>query len=163
MVSYNFRMPAGVAGEISRNGNEGFVESRLLDSTNPPLAFGVPVKVVNGKMRTIASGDAASVFYGILARTAPAIAGDLSATFQTEVPNVNATQSVVRKGYVKVRCTVGTPPLGGPVYMRVTAASGKAVGDLEATSDGSNSVILPNVTWSLVGKDSDNIAEVYLA
>lgn len=44
--------------------------------------------------------------------------------------------------------------------MRVVAATGKAIGDLEATADGSNNVALTNVIWAAAGKDSNNVAVI---
>ena len=59
-----------------------------------------------------------------------------------------------------VACTIGTPVRNGTVYMRVVAAAGKAIGDLEATADGANSVALTGVAWASDGKDSSNVAEL---
>ena len=44
--------------------------------------------------------------------------------------------------------------------MRVVAATGKLVGDLEATADGANNVALTDVMWGVSGIDSARTAEV---
>ena len=162
MTSILYRASSGVAGDVTRP-DDTTVESGLLNAAAAPAAFGAPVKVVSGKFEKIAASDAASVFYGILSRVAPSIAGDLSQTFAGGTPNASSVQGIVRRGYVNVVCTVGTPARGGQVYMRVTAATGKAVGDLEATADGANSVALPGVTWAVDGKDASNVTEIRIA
>lgn len=162
MTSFLYRAPSGVAGDVTRP-DDTVVEPGLLNAAQAPAAFGAPVKIVSGKFEKIASGDAATVFAGILSRIAPSIAGDLVQTFAGGTPNADAVQGIVRKGYVNVVCTIGTPARGGTVYMRVVAGTGRAVGDLEATADGVNNVALTGVTWAIDGKDSSNIAEIRIA
>jgi hypothetical protein len=162
MTSFLYRAPSGVAGDVTRPDNT-IVEPGLLNAAQAPTAFGAPVKVVNGKFEKIAASDTAAVFYGILSRIAPSIAGDTAQTFADGTPNVESVQGIVRKGYVNVLCKQGTPARGGQVFMRVVAATGKAVGDLEATADGANSVALSGVTWAVDGKDASNVTEIRIA
>lgn len=159
MTSFLYRAPSGVAGDVTRP-DDTVVEPGLLNAAQAPTAFGAPVKLVSGKFEKIAASDAAAVFAGILSRIAPSIAGDTAQTFAGGTPNTDSVQGIVVEGYVNVVCTVGTPVRGGTVYMRVVAATGKAVGDLEATADGANNVALTGVTWAIDGKDSSNIAEI---
>lgn len=162
MTSILYRASSGVAGDVTRP-DDTTVESGLLNAAAAPAAFGAPVKVVSGKFEKIADSDTAAVFYGILSRVAPSIAGDLNQTFAGGTPNTDAVQGIVVKGYVNVVCTVGTPVRGGTVYMRVAAGTGKNVGDLEATADGANNVALSGVTWAVDGKDSSNVTEIRIA
>lgn len=162
MTSFLYRAPSGVAGDITR-ADDTVVEPGLLNASAAPTAFGAPVKIVSGKFEKIAASDAASVFYGILSRVAPSIAGDTAETFASGTPNTDSVQGIVRRGYVNVVCTIGTPARGGIVYMRVVAATGKAVGDLEATADGTDNVALTGVTWGVSGKDSSNVTEIRIA
>ena len=162
MTSYLYRAPSGVAGDVTRQ-QDTTVESGFLNPNAAPSAFGLPVKTVAGKFEKIESGDTAAVFAGILSRIAPAIAGDTTQTFASGSPNTESVQGFVVKGYVNVVCKVGTPARRGAVYMRVTADTGKYVGDLEATADGANSVLLPGVTWAVDGKDADGVAEIRIA
>lgn len=127
---------AGVAGEITRPA-QTLVESAFINASYAPTAFGVPVQMVSGLLRVIAASDLASVFFGILARQAPSMAGDTGAALLTGTPNTSSCQAIVKKGYVAVACTIGTPARGGQAYMRVVADTGKAVGDIEATRDAS--------------------------
>ena len=162
MNAYLYRAPSGVAGDVTRQ-QDTVVESGLLNSAKAPTAFGAPVKIVSGKFEKIEASDAATVFAGILSRIAPSIAGDTAQTFASGTPNVQSVQGVVVKGYVNVKCAVGTPVRGAQVYMRVTADTGKAVGDFETAADSGKCVAIAGATWVVDGKDASNVAEIRLA
>jgi hypothetical protein len=162
MTSILFRASSGVAGDITRPDNT-VVESGLLNAAKAPASFGAPVKLVSGKFEKVEASDAATVFAGIISRLAPSIAGDLAQAFGTGVPNGTAVQGVVVKGYVNVVCAVGTPVRGGQVFMRITADTGKAVGDLETAADTAKCVALTGVTWAVDGKDASNVTEIRIA
>lgn len=134
MTSILYRASSGVAGDVTRP-DDTVVESGLLNAAKAPTAFGAPVKIVSGKFEAIEASDAATVFYGILSRIAPSIAGDLVQTYAGGTPNAESVQGIVREGYVNVLCKQGTPARNGVVHLRVVADTGKAIGDLEATSD----------------------------
>lgn len=159
MTAILYRASSGVPGDITRQLYTN-VEQALLNSAKVPAAFGLPVKMTSGKLEKIEVGDNAASFYGILSRLSPSIAGDTAQTFASGTPNASAVQGVVVNGYVNVACTIGTPVRNGTVYMRVVAASGKAIGDLEATADGVNNVALTGVVWASDGRDSSNNAEI---
>lgn len=162
MTSYLYRAPAGVAGDVTRPDNT-VVEPGLLNASAAPTAFGAPVKLVSGKFEKIAASDAASVFAGVLSRIAPSIAGDLAQTFAGGTPNTASVQGIVVKGYVNVVCTQGTPVRGASVYVRVTADTGKLVGDFETAADSGKCVAIAGATWAVDGKDATNIAEIRIA
>lgn len=162
MTSILYRASSGVAGDVTRP-DDTVVESGLLNAAKAPTAFGAPVKIVSGKFEKVEASDAATVFYGILSRVAPSIAGDLVQTYAGGTPNASAVQGIVREGYVNVVCTQGTPARGGQVFMRVTADTGKAVGDLETAADSGKCVALTGVTWAVDGKDSSNVTEIRIA
>lgn len=162
MTAFLYRAPSGVAGDITRQ-QDTIVESGLLNAAAAPAAFGAPVKIVSGKFEKIASGDDAADFAGVLSRIAPSISGDTAQTFASGTPNAESVQGIVVKGYMNVKCAVGTPVRGAAVYMRVVAATGKAIGDFEATADGDNNVALTGVTWAVDGKDADSVAEIRIA
>lgn len=164
MTSILYRASSGVAGDVTRPDNT-VVESGMLNASVAPSAFGAPVKITSGKFEAIEAGDAAADFAGILSRIAPSIANDgapATESFEGGTPNTESVQGIVVKGYVNVACTVGTPARGGVVYLRVAADTGKAVGDLEATADGTN-VALSGVEWAIDGKDASNITEIRIA
>lgn len=164
MVSYLREVPSGVPGTVIDNVHT-IVDSDQFNADLMPIAYGVPVKLVNGLVSAIEEDDTASVFYGILARSNPGSSGDPSFNdFGAGVPQANQIPSVVigpvGGGRILVKCTIGTPVKGGTVYMRVAADTGKAIGDLEATADGSDNVALTNVMWGVSGVDSARTAEV---
>jgi tetrahydromethanopterin S-methyltransferase subunit H len=152
-------MPSGVAGSITR-ALDTSVESVFLNSLKPVLAFGAPVKLVAGKAEPFEAGDTAVKFYGILSRVAPSVSGSTAQLFTDGVPNVTSAQGVAVRGYINVACTIGTPVRGGIVYVRIVAATGKAIGDLEATADGVNNVALTDAVWAVDGKDGANNTEI---
>lgn len=159
MASYTYRMPSGVVGSITRTLDTS-VESVFLNAAKPVLSFGAPVKLVSGKAEPFAVGDTASSIYGVLARVAPSISGSTAQTFASQSPSTDVPNGIVVRGYVNVTCTIGTPVRGGTVYVRVVAATGKAIGDFEATADGVNNVAFNRAVWVVDGKDGDNIAEL---
>jgi hypothetical protein len=159
MTSFLYRAPAGVVGDVTRRQDTN-IEAGILNPAKAPTAFGVPVKLVSGKFEAIESGDEATDFAGIITRVAPAINGSLNETFEGASPWVEQVQGIAVEGYVAVKCAIGTPVRGGAVFMRVTAATGKLVGDLEATADGANNVELVGVVWAVDGKDASGTSEI---
>ena len=159
MAAYTYRMPSGVVGSITRP-LETTVESVFLNASKPVLSFGAPVKLVNGKAEPFEVGDDAADFYGVLSRVAPSIGGSTAQLFASQLPNTDSVQGLAVRGYINVACTVGTPARGGIVYVRVVAATGKLIGDFEATSDTTNSVALTNAVWAVDGKDGANNTEI---
>jgi hypothetical protein len=69
--------------------------------------------------------------------------------------------SVFQRGNISVACTQGAPTVGGAVYVRIVADTGKAIGDLEAVADGANSILLTNAGWG-GGKDANGTCELVL-
>lgn len=153
------RMDAGVPGEITRP-QDAVVESGLFDTAKVPVAYGMPIKMVAGKVTKIEASDVATVFYGMLARQAPSIAGDTGQLYASNTPNANEVQGILVRGYMNVACVIGTPVRNGIVYMRVVLSGPNIVGQLEATADGVNNVVLTGVVWAADGKDASNNAEI---
>ena len=164
MVAYLREVPVGVPGTVI-DYVRTIVDSGQYDPDLMPAAYGAPVKLVAGLVAAIESGDAATDFYGILARSNPGSSGDPSFNgFGAGVPVATQIPSVVigpvGGGRILVNCTIGTPVKGGIVYMRVTEDLPALVGDLEANADGSANVALTSVVWGLNGKDTDGTAQV---
>ena len=159
MTSYLYRVPSGVPGDVTRQ-QDTTVEQAMLNSAKVPLLVGLPVKMTAGKLEKIEAGDTAASFYGILARTAPSIAGDTSQTLGANTPNATEVQGVIVRGYCNVTCKIGTPVRNGVVYMRVVLNALKLIGDLEATADGVNNVALTGVVWASDGVDAAFNAEI---
>jgi hypothetical protein len=159
MTSFLFRAGSGNAGDVTRD-LKTTVESAFLSDTNAPTYFGEPVKMVSGKLQAIESGDAADVFFGILSRSVPTIAGTIAETFGAAVPNPDSVNGVIVQGYCNVIAAQGTPVRAEPVYLRIAVDTGKAIGDLETASIPGENVLLVGVTWGVSGKDADNITEI---
>ena len=74
--------------------------------------------------------------------------------------------SVFQRGSINVKCSKGTPAVGGPVYIRVKAneaAPTAPVGGFEAEADetSSNTVQLTNCQWGGPA-DANGIAELVI-
>lgn len=118
--AYLNRMPAGFAGDVSRKA-EATIESALMAGD---VAFGSPVKLdTSGKLAPLAA--AADVVYGFMVRPYPT---------QDQLATSGSIQDCMRRGYMTVRLASGTAVKGGKVYVRIAAADGKAVGDIEAAA-----------------------------
>ncbi len=164
--AYLFTAPNGVVGDISRT-DETNVEPAMLIAVSSTFAqaFGIPMVYATGGISQFSTGKVAADFAGILVREVPSISGNANQGFDDTVPNPETVSGLAVRGYVNVKCTQGTPARGGVVYVRVVAATGKYIGDLEATSDTSLSVALTTAqaTWAVDGKDADNNTEIRIA
>lgn len=160
MVSYSYTMPCGIPGTVTRVTSYPNIEAQILDQTTPPLSFGVPVKMVSGKIQPIATSDAATVIYGILVRVYPT-SGNGTDGLGVAVPNKAFPADVLVSGYINVKVNGATAPLkGGIVYVRVaTAAAGKPIGGIEAASDSTNTVIMAN-SYFTGGVDANGNGEI---
>lgn len=119
--AYLKRMPAGIPGDVSRKA-EATIEAGLMAETVP---YGCAVKLdSSGKLaKPTASTD---TVHGFMARPYPT---------QDEAAAADTTQDCMLRGYMTVKLARGTAARGGQVYVRVTAVTGKAVGDIEAAPD----------------------------
>jgi hypothetical protein len=140
MTAFTFRMPAGIPGAISRE-SQATLEPNILDTTGAPTAYGTVVKLVAGLVRAIASGDAATVVYGFLARPYP-FNDSTDGLGTSTVPTSRRLCDVMRRGYMTVALAAGTAAKGGQVFVRVTAGSGRAVGAIETAADSGNCVAI---------------------
>ena len=160
-MAFLYGTPAGVAGSVSRP-LDSEVESIELGAT-PPTQYGSVLIMESGstgKYVTVTGATVAADIKGFLVRSVPNISGGIDNTFSSGTPNASYFQGRLTRGYVKVACTVGTPVKGGIVYVRVVATTGKLVGDLEASSDTTNSVIVTGAEWAINGKDGNNVTEI---
>lgn len=161
MTAYLFRMPAGFAGMITRVDTSD-TEPQLIDPTTPPTSFGVPVKLVAGKIQPLAAGDAATVIYGFLARPFPFQGQNIAGTIGVQVPPTSGPGDIMRRGYMSVKVNAGTPANQGVVYARVANPSGaKVIGGVEAVADGANTVIVANAQFMSAGDANGNVEIAY--
>lgn len=164
--AYLYQAPAGVPGDITRTDETNVEPANLVaQSGTYAQAFGIPMKYASGGIKQFVGGETAADFAGVLVREVPSISGNNAQGFDDTVPNQSVPNGLAVRGYVNVKCTVGTPVRGGTVYVRVIADTGKAIGDFEASSDSTLSVALSatQATWASDGKDANNNAELRIA
>jgi hypothetical protein len=79
--------------------------------------------------------------------------------------------SILVRGAITIKCTVGTPVAEGPAYLRAILNGGIAaglVGDLEANADGVNNLLLPSIPgiasahFKNGAMDANNLCELVL-
>lgn len=166
MPAYLYTTPSGVVGGVTRAIETNVEPCKLVAVASVfAQAYGIPLALVPGGVSQWQGSNVAADFAGILVREVPSISGSITNLFNTDVPNPLEIKGKVERGYVMVACTIGTPVRGGIVYIRVVAAAGKVIGDLEATADGVNNIAMPQsvISWATDGKDSTNITPVRLA
>jgi hypothetical protein len=137
MTAFQFRMPAGIPGNLTRV-EHATVEPQLFDSANPCPAYGVPLKInAGGKIQPIGAGDLVASVYGLLVRPFPTSAGQDSLGTSTP-PQIGGISDVLRRGYMMVLLSSGSAAAakGGQVYIRTgNASGGKPIGGYEAAPD----------------------------
>ncbi len=155
------RMPAGVAGDVSRKGLSK-IEPRAMNRSAPVLRYGEGLKLVGDKIQPIASGDTiAADFYGLGVRPYPMQPNSLNQGLAEGSPNVDHPLDVLVSGYMTVKCNAGTPALGGTVYCRVSASGldSQPIGGIEADADGSDCEAVPGAIFMGVA-DADGMVEI---
>ncbi|WP_303678307.1 structural cement protein Gp24 [Ralstonia mannitolilytica] len=157
--AYLYGMPSGIPGDVSRP-SQATIEPGIFDSSFPFASYGIPVKKVNGKIRPVASGDAATVIIGLLVRPFPT--NSSQDPLGTSTPPKTGVGDVMRRGYMTVQCNAGTPADGGTVYVRVAAPSGaKVIGGIEAAADGTNTVVMAGAAFRNAGDARGNVEIEY--
>lgn len=151
--AYLYRMPSGIAGDVTRK-SDSTVEPNLLGAD---AAFGAAVKLSAGKVVPIEAADAASSVYGFLTRPFPNQGGVIGLTSDGKLRAGNACD-VLRRGYISVSLARGTAAKGGQVHLRIAAAAGKLVGELEAAAVADETVALPATFMGPA--DSDGNVEI---
>lgn len=160
MVAYVYRMPHGVPGDLTRQ-SQATIESAIFGAT-PFTAYGLPVKLSAGKIVPMGAGDAGTALRGFLVRPFPTHGANPSDPLALAVPPTSGVGNVLKRGYMSVKCNVGTPAHDGTVYMRITANGGNTIiGGLEATADGGNTITLPNCTFNGAADADGNVEIAY--
>lgn len=132
MVAFTTRMGLPLPGQITRHDDAKTIETCVVDVALPPTAYGSFVKLVAGLLQPMASGDAATVVYGVL--NIP-FAQSTTNTFGLSTPPVSGLVGVVRAGYVAVKLARGTAVKGAAVFVRITVSGPKLVGEIEDLAD----------------------------
>lgn len=162
--SYLYRMPAGIPGALTRD-SVATIEG-IPFATNPGFnSYGVACKVVNGHITSIVSGDSESVVFGILVRPYPITGQQASAPLGSSTPpSVDREANVLKRGYMTIENTQGTPSLNAPVYVRVADSSGTGLpmGSLSASQD-STASDTPQLTGAVFMGAADSSGNVEIA
>jgi len=161
LQAYQFRMPAGFAGDLQR-AEVATIETQQIDASAPPTVFGVAVKLVAGKVQPINnSADTAALVYGINLRPYP-IQGNGTDPLGTSTPPISGVTDILKRGYVDVSLGGTTAAAkGGTVYVRVaTPSAGKPLGGFEAASDTTNTIALPSSCYFTGPADAYGVTEI---
>lgn len=158
MAAFKYRIPAGIPGAVNR-AVQATIEAQVYDAAFPVLLYGVPVKIVSGLVRPVASGDAATVVYGFLARPYPTNSSQDG--LGTAVPNVASVADVMRRGYMTVKLNnVTAATKNGGVYVRVAdPTTPTPIGGLEAGADAGDCVLIPGCVF-MGPADADGNVEI---
>lgn len=141
------RMPVGFAGDVTRK-RDATLEPALLGGAIP---YGAPVVYRDGKACAVAAGD--TDIDGFLARPYPTQLGSDGAA------PAGMVGDVLRRGYMCVRLASGAAAHHGQVHVRLVPTSGKAVGGIEATADGENTLAVPGCVF-LGPADAGGVTEI---
>jgi hypothetical protein len=161
LQAFQFRMPAGFAGDLQR-AEVATIEAQLIDSSTPPTVFGVAVKYVSGKVQPInLAGDTAAIVQGVNLRAYP-IQGNGTDPLGTSTPPTSGVTDILKRGYVMVSLGGATAATkGGTVYVRVaTPSAGKPLGGFEAAADSTNTIALPSNTYFTGPADAYGVTEI---
>lgn len=155
--TFLYRMPAGIAGAISRP-QDLTVEPQTLDSAKAFAAYGLAGKLSAGKFVPIEAADTAAVVVGIYVRPYP------TASQPDKVRQIgtgfNFAADCMKRGYVTVNIGVdaSSVALGGTVFMRVaTPTASSPLGAFLAAADDTNTVQLTNAYFNGPGDANGNI------
>jgi hypothetical protein len=161
-------MPGKVIGKSLNNGFVGsfartpdsIIATRPNKSTSNILFGTVLVNDGTGGVKPADGTFTAAKFVGIAGRETKSALSyqnqDGGGEYQP-----NEAVSVVQRGSISALCKQGVPIVGGTVYVRTVADTGKAIGDLEAAADGDNSTALTNAQWG-GEKDANGVCELVL-
>lgn len=124
------------------------------------IPFGTVLMQASGGVKAADANLTAANFVGIAAAQIQSSTNYLAQNSAGEYA-VNAPVSCFQVGRVNVKCANGTPALYGAVYVRITADTGKAVGDIECAADSGKCVQITNCQWG-GPKDANGVAELVI-
>ncbi|HBS60881.1 MAG TPA: hypothetical protein DEA44_16665 [Firmicutes bacterium] len=150
----------GYPGTISRLGDE-ISRTRPLKANTDDIYFGDPVIInTDGTVQKFGAANTAAQFAGVAMRRIKGATQYLTQNraFYTGQEPVDTLE----RGGVTVNVNVGTPTIGGAVYIRI-AANGSipagVIGGFEAAADSTNTIQLTNAKWATL-KDANDVAEI---
>ncbi len=156
MTAFTYRMPAGIPGDITRK-DSAIVEPNIIDEDTPPTVYGNPVKIVDGLVQPIESGDIAADVYGLLVRPFPT--NSSQDPLGTSTPPESGPCDVLKLGYMSVKLNNTTAAAkGAAVYVRVADGTvDHPIGGIEAAADGGDCVALAKAYFTGAADESGNV------
>lgn len=155
---------------IGLNMNNGYAGSYarqpdMVITTKPnvgtgAIKFGAPLMQASGGVKASDGTLTAATFVGFAARQIQS-ASAYNAQNEAGQYEANEPVSCFQVGRINVLVADGTPALYGDVYVRITADTGKNIGDIECASDSGKCIKLDNCQFG-GAKDANNIAEVVI-
>ena len=149
----------GFAGTISRN-PDNIITARRLDENSDKVFFGQAVALNADNSVSLVSDTNKENFIGFAAREVKQTT-DYSSSQGCYNPG-DALDILIR-GNMTVKCNAGTPTAGGKVYVRVAenpSIPAGIIGEIEAESDGSNTVLLDGIKFTTGKLDANRITEI---
>ena len=150
-------MNHGYAGSYAR-------QPDMIVNTRPAgaeIVFGAALKYdENSAVVPMGTGDTADTFVGVASREVKSALSYLEQSVGAYAKG--EAVPVFQRGAINVKCSSGTPALGGKVYVRIAANEDiptAAVGDFAAEADDKNTVELTNCQWAGPA-DTNGIAEL---
>lgn len=152
------RMNYGYAGCYAR-------QPDMVVTTKPnvgtaAIPFGAVVMQASGGVKLSDATLTASNFVGFAAQQIQSSTNYLNQNGAGQY-EVNDPVSCFQVGRINVKVADGSPALYGDVYVRITAATGKAIGDIECAADSGKCIKLDNCQYG-GPKDANGIAEVVI-
>jgi hypothetical protein len=139
MVAFLLRMPAGIAGSITRpeetTTEPGILTAAGVSGTPTEYGLAVVLDATTKKYRLPTVGDVARDVR-ILTRPYPGGLAEFQGTLGVTPVDTIHVADVMRRGYINVKLRNGTAAKHGKVYVRkANASGGKIIGGFEATPD----------------------------
>lgn len=126
--AFTYRMPAGIAGALSRGVGQATIEPQIGDAAKPFARYGMFGKTVSEKFVPLEAGDAAGVITGLLIRPFPTTSSQDGLGVST--PPTSGMLDRLRRGYMTVTLAKGTAAKDAQVYVVTTAGGTVALGDI---------------------------------
>ena len=161
MTAYLTRMPAGIAGAISRP-HDSTTEPALLQSSATFTLYGLAGKYSGNFFVPLAAGDTVDKIVGFYVRPFPTtLTPDLIRQVGTD-KNVQA--DILKRGYLSVNLGADASAVvkGSAVYVRVgTPTTASPLGSVLAAADSANTVQLTNAYFTGAGDAAGNTEIAY--
>lgn len=156
MVAFTYRMPAGIAGEVTRFNTYGCtIKQEVQNLSTPVTVYGVPVIVDANGARPITASDSTDIAIGFSARPFPGTDVNIGSWPQGTVPFGAGTPpargiiDILERGYISVKLGGSVAAAkGGAVSIWYAASTGAHVqGQVEASATGGSTYLMPRAVF----------------